>query len=100
MPVSTVPEWVSQEPNPPVRNNVQVRWPEETSTGAGPEDIVFFVTADGDLRVLALHGELDVESVGVLALVPVEDFRRARAALREIQERWEAAGRVPRRSGS
>lgn len=29
-------------------------------------------------------------------LVPVKDFRAARAALRDLQERWEAAGRVPR----
>ncbi|SDQ47543.1 DUF349 domain-containing protein [Quadrisphaera sp. DSM 44207] len=30
------------------------------------------------------------------ALLPVQDPRAARAALREIQERWEAAGKVPR----
>ncbi|NLT54136.1 MAG: DUF349 domain-containing protein [Actinomycetales bacterium] len=30
------------------------------------------------------------------ALLPVEDPQAARAALRDIQERWEAAGRVPR----
>jgi hypothetical protein len=29
-------------------------------------------------------------------LVPVQDFRAARAALRNREERWEAAGRVPR----
>ncbi|MDQ1288485.1 MAG: hypothetical protein QG622_2050 [Actinomycetota bacterium] len=30
------------------------------------------------------------------ALLPVTDVRAARAALRDIQDRWEAAGRVPR----
>ena len=29
-------------------------------------------------------------------LVPVRDAQAARAALRDIQERWEAAGKVPR----
>ena len=55
----------------------------------------------------AASAEEDVEHRGNLeakeallteaeALVPVQDFRAARTALREIQERWEAAGKVPR----
>src|SRR5699024_4534675 len=30
------------------------------------------------------------------ALLPVKDLERTKAALRDIQERWEAAGKVPR----
>ena len=30
------------------------------------------------------------------ALLPVKDLERAKAALRDLQDRWEAAGRVPR----
>ncbi len=55
----------------------------------------------------AAHEETEAEFRGNLAvkeallveaerLVPVRDAQAARAALRDIQERWEAAGKVPR----
>ena len=42
---------------------------------------------------LVVKEELLVEAE---KLVPVTDFRSARKALRDLQERWEAAGKVPR----
>ncbi len=42
---------------------------------------------------LAVKEELLTEAE---ALLPVSDVKAARAALRDIQDRWEAAGRVPR----
>src|SRR5699024_3354711 len=45
------------------------------------------------------RGNLEVKE-GLLqearALLPVKDLERTKAALRDIQERWEAAGKVPR----
>ncbi|MFC6883090.1 MULTISPECIES: DUF349 domain-containing protein [Actinomadura] len=53
-----------------------------------------FAERDAELRV---HAE---EKEKILAeaerLVPVRDVRQARQALRAVQERWEAAGMVPR----
>ncbi|HIZ98010.1 MAG TPA: DUF349 domain-containing protein [Candidatus Janibacter merdipullorum] len=47
----------------------------------------------------AHRGNLEVKE-GILAeaeaLLPVSDLDRTKAALRDIQERWEAAGKVPR----
>ena len=47
----------------------------------------------------AHQGNLEVKE-GLLAeaeaLLPVKDLERTKAALRRIQERWEAAGKVPR----
>ncbi|GAA2445087.1 DUF349 domain-containing protein [Actinomadura vinacea] len=66
----------------------------------GAQDIFFaarsaaFAERDAELRV---HAE---EKEKILAeaerLLPVRDLRQARQALRAIQERWEAAGPVPR----
>lgn len=47
----------------------------------------------------AFRGNLEVKE-GILAeaqaLLPVKDLEKTKAALRDIQERWEAAGKVPR----
>jgi hypothetical protein len=66
----------------------------------GAQDVFFqaraaaFAERDAELRV---HAE---EKEKILAeaerLLPVRDVRQARQALRSIQERWEAAGMVPR----
>ncbi|MFN8077331.1 MAG: DUF349 domain-containing protein [Kineosporiaceae bacterium] len=46
-----------------------------------------------------LRGNLEVKEallVEAEALLPIEDLAAAKNALRDLQERWEAAGRVPR----
>ena len=55
-----------------------------------------FAAKESELRQhAAVKEELVAEAQ---ALLPVSDLRAARAALRSIQERWEAAGSVPRES--
>lgn len=46
-----------------------------------------------------LRGNLEVKEallVEAEAILPIEDLQAAKSALRDVQERWEAAGRVPR----
>jgi hypothetical protein len=55
-----------------------------------------FAAKESELRQ---HATVKEELVAeAQALLPVTDLRAARAALRSVQERWEAAGPVPRDS--
>jgi hypothetical protein len=61
----------------------------------------FFAARDASLKQTDAEFAANLEvKLGLLAeaerLVPVKDLPAARAALRDLQERWEAAGKVPR----
>jgi hypothetical protein len=61
----------------------------------------FFAARDASLKETDAEFAANLEvKLGILAeaekLVPVRDLAAARAALRDIQERWERAGKVPR----
>lgn len=61
----------------------------------------FFAARDADNAATDAEFEANLSVKEALlteaeALVPVTDLPRAKAALRDIQERWEAAGKVPR----
>lgn len=61
----------------------------------------FFAARDADNAALDAEYETNLTVKEALlteaeALVPVTDLGRAKAALRDIQERWEEAGKVPR----
>ena len=77
----------------------------------GIDEVVAEVLPEGKVeavrRLKASHGQIayvgDGNNVAASlllaeaeALLPVTDVRAAKAALRDIQERWEAAGKVPR----
>ena len=61
----------------------------------------FFAARDASLKQTDAEFAANLEvKLGLLTeaerLVPVKDLPAARAALRDLQERWEAAGKVPR----
>ena len=61
----------------------------------------FFAARDADNAAIDAEYGANLEVKETLlaeaeALVPVANLAKAKAALRDIQERWEAAGRVPR----
>jgi hypothetical protein len=64
------------------------------------QDAFFAARAQAaDATDAEFRGNLDVKQALLAeaeALLPVTDIQAARAALRDIQDRWEAAGKVPR----
>src|SRR5699024_8333775 len=64
------------------------------------QDVFFQARAEANAALDAEYRENLEVKLALLteaeALVPVRDLRRAKAALRDIQDRWEEAGKVPR----
>lgn len=91
--------------------DLMTRWKAAGRTGAreddalwerfkGAQDAFFAARNAAGAATEAEYAENLKAKEGLLeeaeALVPVKDVNRARSALRDIQDRWEAAGKVPR----